>query len=86
MEDEKELFLNELMSKIKEVAEYTNFAYPANNLYFTKQIQDEFKELFPNFDWVYNEETGVLEGKPVVTIFPIDIVVCRKEDEDENES
>lgn len=80
----KELFLIKLSAKIKEVAEYTNFAYPANNLYFTKQMQDEFKEKFPNFDWVYDEETGVLEGKPIVTMFPIDIIVCRKEDVNES--
>ena len=47
-------------------------------------LYNEFKELFPNFDWVYNEETGVLEGRPVITIFPIDIIVRRKEDEDES--
>ena len=80
MKDEKDLCLIKLFTKIKEIAEDTNFAYPATTLYFTKQIQDEFKELFPNFDWVYNEETGVLEGRPVVTIFPIDIIVCKKED------
>ena len=84
MQDEKELFLNELMSKIKEVTEYTNSAYPANNLYVTEQIQKLYKEKFPNFDWTYNEETGVLEGRPVVTIFPIDIIVSRKEDENES--
>jgi hypothetical protein len=84
MENEKELILNELMSKIKEVAENTNFAYPTNNLYVTEQIQNLYKEKFPNFDWTYNEETGVLEGRPVVTMFPIDIIVSRKEDNNES--
>lgn len=84
MKDEKDLCLIKLSATIKEIAKNTNFAYPATTLYFTKQIQDEFKELFPNFDWVYNEETGVLEGRPVVTVFPIDIIISRKEDEDES--
>lgn len=84
MENEKDLCLIKLFAQIKEIAENTNFAYPATTLYFTKQIQDEFKELFPNFDWVYNKETGVLEGRPVVTTFPIDIIVSRKEDNNES--
>lgn len=84
MEDEKDLCLIRLSATIKEIAENTNFAYPANNLYFTKAVQNEFKEKFPNFDWVYDEKTGVLEGRPVVTMFPIDIIVSRKEDSNES--
>ena len=84
MEGKKELILNELMSKIKDVAENTNFAYPANNLYVTEQIQKLYKEKFPNFDWIYNDETGVLTAKPIVNIYPIDIIVSRKEDNNES--
>lgn len=84
MKYEKELILNELMSKIKEGAENTNFAYAELTLQLAEQIQNEFKEKFPNFDWTYNEETGVLAGRPIVTMFPIDIIVCRKEDENES--
>lgn len=84
MGNERELILNKLMSKIEEVVKNTNFAYPTNNLYFTKQVQNEFKEKFPNFDWVYNEETGVLEGRPIVSIYPIDIIISRKEDKNES--
>ena len=80
MGNEKDLYLIKLFATIKEITENTNFAYPETTLQLDEQIQNEFKEKFPNFDWVYNEETGVLEGRPVVTIFPIDIIVCKKED------
>ena len=43
MEDEKDLCLIKLSATIKEIAENTNFAYPATTLYFTKQIKQELK-------------------------------------------
>jgi len=84
MEDEKDLCLIKLFATIKAIAENTNFAYSETTLQFGEQIQNKFKEKFPNFDWAYNEETGVLTAIPIVTTFPIDIIVSRKEDEDES--
>lgn len=84
MENEKDLCLIKLSATIKEIAENTNFAYSETALQLDEQIQNEFKGKFPNFDWVYNEETGVLTAKPVVSIYPIDIIVSRKEDENES--
>lgn len=84
MEDEKDLCLIKLFATIKAVAENTNFTYSETTLQLDEQIQNEFKEKFPNFDWVYDEETGVLTAIPIVTMFPIDIIVCRKEDKDES--
>lgn len=84
MENEKELILNDLTSKIKEVTENTNYAYSENNLYVIEQMLNLYKETFPNFNWTYDEETGVLTAKPIVNIYPIDIIVKRKEDEDES--
>ena len=84
MEDEKDLYLIKLSATIKEVAENTNFVYSETTLQLDEQIQNEFKEKFPNFDWVYDEETGVLTAIPIVTMFPIDIIISRKEDEDES--
>ena len=48
MKYEKELILNELMSKIKEGAENTNFAYAELTLQLAEQIQNEFKEKYFN--------------------------------------
>lgn len=84
MKNEKDLYLIKLFATIKEITENTNFAYPETTLQLDEQIQNEFKEKFPNFDWVYDEETGVLTAIPIVTTFPIDIIVSMKEDKNES--
>ena len=84
MEDKKDLCLIKLFATIKGVAENTNFTYSETTLQLDEQIQNEFKEKFPNFDWVYDEETGVLTAIPIGTMFPIDIIISRKEDKNES--
>ena len=84
MGNEKDSYLIKLFATIKAITENTNFAYPETTLQLDEQIQNEFKEKFPNFDWVYDEETGVLTAIPIVTTFPIDIIVSMEEDKDES--